>query len=162
MTLQTSVLPRDAVRLGQAAESREDAVRLTGRVLEDIGAVDRGYADAMVERERSISTSVGEGFAIPHGTDESRVLVRRTALSFVQFPAGVDWDGDRVFICIGIAARDDAHLDILARLAEIIIQPELAAQLREAPDADAVLAVLAPAFDPAPDGAAETTAGAES
>ena len=159
MTEQVSVLPREAVRLGQTAGSREDAVRLTGRVLEEIGAVDRGYADAMVERERSISTSVGEGFAIPHGTDESRVLVRRTALAFVQFPAGVDWDSDRVFICIGIAARDDAHLDILARLAEIIIQPELAAQLREAPDADAVLGVLASAFDAPPEVAAAPTAG---
>ena len=161
MTLETSVLPREAVRLGQTAETREDAVRLTGRVLEELGAVDRGYADAMVERERSISTSVGEGFAIPHGTDESRVLVRRTALAFVQFPAGVDWDSDRVFICIGIAAKDDAHLDVLSRLAEIIIQPELAARLREAPDADAVLGVLAPAFDPAPEATAQTKAGGE-
>ncbi len=130
-----------------AADSKEDAVRTTGRVLEELGAVDAGYAEAMVERERSISTSVGEGFAIPHGTDESRVLVRRTALSFVQFPAGVQWDDDRVFVCIGIAARDDAHLDILARLAEIIIQPDLASQLRTAGDIETVLAVLEPAFD---------------
>lgn len=141
------VLTPAAVRLGRTAESREDAVRQTGRVLEELDAAELGYADAMVERERSISTSVGEGFAIPHGTDESRVLVRRTALAFIQFPAGVDWGDDRVFVCIGIAARDDAHLDVLGRLAETIIQPDLARQLREAVEVDAVLAVLAPAFD---------------
>jgi mannitol PTS system EIIA component len=141
------VLTRDGVRLGMKADSRVDAVRMTGRVLEELGAADPGYADAMVERERSISTSVGEGFAIPHGTDESRVLVRRTALAFVQFPDGVEWDDDRVFVCIGIAARDDAHLDVLARLAEIIIQPDLARLLREGSDVESVLTVLAPAFE---------------
>jgi len=150
-----AVLPPEAIRLATAAGSKEDAVRTTGRVLEELGAVDVGYADAMVERERSISTSVGEGFAIPHGTDDSRVLVRRTALAFVQFPAGVEWDGDRVFVCIGIAARDDAHLDILARLAEIIIQPDLAIKLRTATDIQTVLAVLEPALDvPTPPAAA--------
>ena len=126
------VLPREAIRLGLAAGSKEDAILATGRILEELGAVDTGYADAMLERERGMSTSVGEGFAIPHGTDESRVLIRKTALSFAQFPAGIDWGEDRVFVCIGIAARDDAHLEILASLANILIEPELATQLREA------------------------------
>ena len=144
------VLPREAIRLGLAAGSKEDAILATGRILEELGAVDTGYADAMLERERGMSTSVGEGFAIPHGTDESRVLIRRTALSFAQFPAGIDWGEDRVFVCIGIAARDDAHLEILASLANILIEPEHASQLREATDPDVVLAVLAPALEEAP------------
>ena len=144
------VLPREAIRLGLAAGSKEDAILATGRILEELGAVDTGYADAMLERERSMSTSVGEGFAIPHGTDESRVLIRRTALSFAQFPAGIEWGEDRVFVCIGIAARDDAHLEILASLANILVEPEHANQLREAADPDVVLAVLAPAIEEAP------------
>jgi PTS system mannitol-specific IIA component len=129
------------------AGSKEDAILVTGRILEELGAVEPGYADAMLERERSMSTSVGEGFAIPHGTDESRTLIRRTALSFAQFPAGIDWDVDRVFVCIGIAARDDAHLEILAQLANILIEPDLAVQLREANDPAVVLSVLGPALD---------------
>ena len=144
------VLPREAIRLGLAAGSKEDAILATGRILEELGAVDTGYADAMLERERGMSTSVGEGFAIPHGTDESRVLIRKTALSFAQFPTGIDWGEDRVFVCIGIAARDDAHLEILASLANILIEPEHASQLREATDPDVVLAVLAPALEEAP------------
>ena len=144
------VLPREAIHLGLAAGSKEDAILATGRILEELGAVDTGYADAMLERERGMSTSVGEGFAIPHGTDESRVLIRKTALSFAQFPAGIDWGEDRVFVCIGIAARDDAHLDILASLANILVEPEHANQLREAADPDVVLAVLAPAIEEAP------------
>ena len=142
-----AVLPREAVRLGLTAGSIEDAILATGRILEELGAVENGYANAMLEREQSMSTSIGEGFAIPHGTDESRTLIRRTALSFAQFPAGIDWQTDRVFVCIGIAARDDAHIEILARLADIIIQPELASQLRGASDPDLILSVLAPALE---------------
>jgi PTS system mannitol-specific IIA component len=138
-----SVMPREAVRLGLTASSKEDAILAAGRILEELGTVDPGYAEAMLERERGISTSVGEGFAIPHGTDESRVLIRTTSLSFAQFPAGIDWGEDRVFVCIGIAARDDSHMEILASLATILMEPEQAQQLREAQDADAVLAVLA-------------------
>ena len=144
-----AVLPREAVRLGLTAGSKEDAILATGRILEELGAVENGYANAMLEREQSMSTSIGEGFAIPHGTDESRTLIRRTALSFAQFPAGVDWETDRVFVCVGIAARDDAHLEILARLADIIIQSDLASQLRSAADEDVILSILAPAFEDA-------------
>jgi mannitol PTS system EIIA component len=138
-----SVLPREAVRLGLRAESKEDAILAAGRILEELGAVEAGYVDAMLEREQSMSTSVGEGFAIPHGTDESRSLIKTTALSFAQFPGGVEWPEDRVFVCIGIAARDDSHMEILASLATILMEPESARQLREARDPDAVLAVLA-------------------
>ncbi len=142
-----AVLPREAIRLGLTAGSKEDAILAAGRILEELEAVDLGYADAMLEREQTMSTSVGEGFAIPHGTDESRTLIHRTALAFAQFPAGVDWGTDQVFVCIGIAARDDAHLEILAKLADILIEPELASQLRGAADPDVVLSVLAPALE---------------
>jgi mannitol PTS system EIIA component len=151
------VLPREAIRLGLSAASREDAILAAGRILEELGAVEAGYADAMLERERGMSTSVGEGFAIPHGTDESRELILRTALSFAQFPAGVDWETDTVYVCIGIAATDDAHLEILASLANILIEPEQASQLREATDPDVVLAVLAPALSETPAEAEENS-----
>ena len=151
------VLPREAIRLGLSASSKEDAILAAGRILEELGAVDIGYADAMLERERGMSTSVGEGFAIPHGTDESRELIHRTALSFAQFPAGVDWGEDRVFVCIGIAARDDAHLEILASLANILIEPDQASLLREASDPDVVLKVLAPALQDPSEESKETS-----
>ena len=151
------VLPPEAIRLGLPAGSKEDAILAAGRILEELGAVDIGYADAMLERERGMSTSVGEGFAIPHGTDESRELIHRTALSFAQFPAGVDWGEDRVFVCIGIAARDDAHLEILASLANILIEPDQASLLREASDPDVVLKVLAPALQDPSEESKETS-----
>ena len=137
-----ALLPPSGIRLGLTASDRFDAVRQSGQVLVDIGAVEPPYVDAMLERERLISTSLGEGFAIPHGTDESRRYIRETMLSFLQFPAGVAWDDDDVIVCVGIAAVGDEHVGVLANLARVLTVPERAARLRDARTPEDVLAVL--------------------
>jgi PTS system mannitol-specific IIA component len=138
----TELLSGDAVRLGLRASDRFDAVRLSGDVLVEIGAVDPPYIDAMLKREEQISTSLGEGFAIPHGTDESRRWIHETRLAFLQFPDGVDWGDDKVVVCIGIAALGDEHVGLLARLAEVLVVPEQAARLRMAERIEDVLSIL--------------------
>jgi mannitol/fructose-specific phosphotransferase system IIA component len=87
---------------------------------------------------------MGEGVAIPHGTDQARALVRRTALGFLQYPDGVDWDGETVYLCIPIAASGDEHVGVLSALAEILVDDDSAAALRTATDVDQVLALLNP------------------
>jgi mannitol/fructose-specific phosphotransferase system IIA component len=139
-----AVLGPDAVRLTEHARDKWDALRQSGELLVRIGAVDPPYADAILERERSISTYMGEGVAIPHGTDASRVHVRRTALGFLRFPDGVDWDGATVTLCIPIAASGDEHVAVLASLAQILTDPDQAERLRSASDPDEVLELLRP------------------
>ncbi|MGJ9421693.1 PTS sugar transporter subunit IIA [Aeromicrobium sp. CF3.5] len=138
------LLSREAVVIDATASTAEQAIRLTGQVLVDVGAVEASYVEAMLAREQSVSTYMGEGFAIPHGTVESKGSVQRDALSFVRFPEGVDWNGNDVRIAIGIAAAGDNHVGILSKLASILVDPESARQLREVADADTVLALLQP------------------
>ena len=145
----TDILSRDAVRLGLRASDRSDAVRQSGQVLVDIGAVEPPYIDAMLAREEQISTSLGEGFAIPHGTDESRKWIRETRLAFLQFPDGVDWGDENVIVCVAIAAQGDEHVGLLARLAEVLVVPEQAARLRSAAGIDEVLSILGSGFEEA-------------
>ncbi|HEX2470784.1 MAG TPA: PTS sugar transporter subunit IIA [Candidatus Limnocylindrales bacterium] len=140
----TDVLVREAVRLAQHADDKWDALRQSGALLEELGAVDEGYAAAILEREGQISTYMGEGVAIPHGTDAARDLVRRTALGFLQYPDGVDWDGETVHLCIPIAASGDEHVGVLSALAEILVDDDSAAALRAATDVETVLALLNP------------------
>ena len=141
------VLSADAIRLGGAARDRADAIDQCGRLLVELGAVDPGYVAAMHEREASISTFMGEGVAIPHGTDASRSLVRETALAFVQFPEGVDWGGPTAHVAIAIAASGEEHLKVLASLAGVLADPERSARLRVTTDPDEVLELLAPTAD---------------
>ena len=146
--LPAGVLTTEAVRLGQRASDKLDALRRSGAVLVDVGAVEPGYVDAMLAREELVSTFMGEGVAIPHGTNEARALVHRTALGFLQFPDGVDWgDGATVRVCIPIAAAGGEHMALLSALAMVLIDPEKAEALRSASSADDVLALLASASD---------------
>jgi mannitol PTS system EIIA component len=149
MTETAGLLDPAAISLRERAGDREQAIRRCGEVLVGTGAVDASYVDAMLERERSISTYVGEGVAIPHGTLASKDAVRRDALSFLRFPETVDWGGEPVTICIGIAARGDGHVGILAALAQILLEPGKAEALRAADDPDEVLRLLRPAEEDA-------------
>jgi PTS system mannitol-specific IIA component len=136
------LLARDAIRLGERAGSREEAIRRCGAVLVETGAVAPAYVEAMLERERSVSTYIGEGVAIPHGTLDSKETVARDALAVLSFPDGVDWGGEDVRVCVAIAAAGDGHVDILAALAEVLMDPGQAARLRAATDADEILNLL--------------------
>ncbi|WP_433199561.1 PTS sugar transporter subunit IIA [Dactylosporangium sp. CS-047395] len=136
------LLARDAIRLGERAGSRDEAIRRCGEVLVGIGAVTPAYVEAMLEREQSISTYIGEGVAIPHGTLNSKETVTRDALAVLSFPDGVDWGGEDVRVCVAIAAAGDGHVDILAALADVLMDPDQAARLRAAATPDEVLELL--------------------
>ncbi len=107
------------------SESREEAILRAGRMLEAAGYVDAGYAEAMLERERTATTYMGEGVAIPHGTAEAKTKVKNSGIVVLQYPDGVEFaDGEKARLIIGIAGKGDDHLDILARLSETLDNPE--------------------------------------
>jgi mannitol PTS system EIIA component len=134
----------EAILLECTAADRDDAIRQCGQVLVATGAADPTYVEAMIARERSISTYVGEGVAIPHGTLVGKEAIHRDALAVLRFPDGVDWDGNTVTVCIAIAARGDGHVEILSELAQILLDPDQAAVLRATTDPEAVLRLLTP------------------
>lgn len=139
-----ALLSPDAVRVGLRAASRDEAVQQGGELLVRIGAVEPAYVEAMHEREASLSSYVGEEFALPHGTDTSRKHIKRPAVAFLQYPDGVDWDGERVRACIAIAAHSDEHTEVMARLAQILLDADKAELLRTTSDPNDVLDLLEP------------------
>jgi mannitol PTS system EIIA component len=139
-----NLLDERAIRLTETAADRDDAIRQCGQTLVEIGAVDPTYVAAMLEREQSISTYVGEGVAIPHATLAGKAAVRRDALAVLRFPEGVDWGGEPVSVCVAIAALGDGHVAILGELAQILLDPDRAERLRQATRPDEVLSLLAP------------------
>lgn len=142
MPTKDSLLDATGVKLGRTATGMEDAIDQVGRTLVEIGAVEEAYVAAMHEREKSVSTFIGENVAIPHGTDEGRKHVLRTSLVVLQFPDGVDWDGNDVRMCVGIAANGSEQVGILSSLAQVLMEPALAAELRGAADAETVIRIL--------------------
>lgn len=139
-----ALLARESIRLDEKAADKTAAIEACGHALVEVGAVAEPYVPAMLEREQSISTYIGEGVAIPHATLAGKDAVLRDGLCFLRFPEGVDWGGNTVTVCIGIAARGDGHVDVLAQLAQVLMVPEQAEALRNAEDPDTVLRMLTP------------------
>ncbi|MEV4535087.1 PTS sugar transporter subunit IIA [Asanoa sp. NPDC049518] len=139
-----ALLDPAAIRLAETAADRDAAIRRCGEVLVEVGAVAPAYVSAMLEREQSVSTYVGEGVAIPHGTLAGKETVLRDALAVLRFPDGVDWGGQPVTVCVAIAARGDGHVEVLGELAQILLDPDRAAALRAATDQATVYDLLTP------------------
>jgi PTS system mannitol-specific IIA component len=139
----TDLLAPASIRLDAVAADRDDAIRQAGAALIAAGAVDPSYVDAMLERENSVSTYVGEGVAIPHGTLAGKDAVKDDAIVVLRFPGGVDWDGNTVSVAVGIAAKGNGHIALLSQLATVLLDPEKAAALRGATTPDRVYELLA-------------------
>ena len=128
-----------AVRLAESAVDRAAAIHRCADVLEEIDAVQPSYRAAMLARERTGSTYMGAGVAVPYGADLARGLVRREALAVLRFPDGVDWAGRPVLVCVAIAAGEDGYVELLAALADILLDPARAAALRSAEHPDQIM-----------------------
>ncbi|MBP2437539.1 PTS mannitol transporter subunit IICBA [Microbacterium amylolyticum] len=114
-----NVLRPEYVRIHAGAASRDEAIAEAAAILESAGAVTSAYAAAMVERENTVSTYMGNGLAIPHGTDAAKDAVLGSALSVVRYDGGADWgDGDTATFVVGIAGKGGAHLEILSAVAQ--------------------------------------------
>lgn len=138
----TELLAEASIRLDASATDRDDAIRQAGAALMAVGAVDAAYVDAMIDRENSVSTFMGEGVAIPHGTLAAKDSVKTDALSMIKFPDGVDWDGNDVRIAFGIAAKGNGHIALLSQLATVLMDPDKAQALRAATTVAEVYALL--------------------
>ena len=96
----------------------------------------------MHERETSVSPFMGNGLAIPHGTNEAKSAIRRTALSFIRYDEPVDWNGKPAEFVVGIAGAGDDHLALLSRIAGVFSDEQQVQALRSARSAEEVTAVL--------------------
>jgi PTS system mannitol-specific IIA component len=136
------ILTRANVVAEGSATTKDTAIREAGALLVSSGAVDASYVDAMLERETSVSTYMGNFLAIPHGTNESKDAIKTSALSFVRYAAPIDWDGEEVRFAVGIAGVGDEHLGILSKIAIIFSDEDEVEKLVQAKDADELYAIL--------------------
>jgi mannitol PTS system EIIA component len=139
----SEVLTPELVKVPGEAGSKDDAIREAGQLLVDAGAVLPEYVDAMFEREKSVSTYMGNHLAIPHGTNEAKDAIRSSALSVVRYDAPIDWDGNEVRFAVGVAGVDNGHLEILSRIAILFADTDEVDKLLAAASADELYELLA-------------------
>ena len=136
------VLQIKNILTGLPSESKEEAILRAGHLLEAAGYVDPGYAASMLEREKIVTTYIGMGLAIPHGTSETKALVRNSGIVVLQYPDGVDFGEEKARLVIGIAGVGDAHLDILAKISSSLDDEEVLERLSVTSDPEEIFKVL--------------------
>ena len=137
------LLTTRCITLSGTARTRDEAITEAGQLLVAAGAVDAAYVASMHDREKSVSTHMGSRLAIPHGTNEAKASIRRSAISFVRYPEGIEWNGKPTTFVIGIAGVGDEHLSLLQRIAHVFLDKSKVAALEAATTPEQVQAILA-------------------
>ena len=141
------LLPAERVRTDLSARDKNDLLDQLGGLLADgADGADAAVArEALRSRERLGGTGLGHGVAIPHGRSSA---VEHASAAFVRLGQPVDFgadDGEPVDLVAALlvpAHFTDQHLKLLAELAELFSNTEVTTALRNADDADALLATL--------------------
>lgn len=140
--IKKQVIIADGIKLGQKPVTKEEAIQAAGELLVKLGYVDESYVDAMQEREKLVSTYMGMGVAIPHGTTQAKGTVKKTGIVFLQYPEGVDFGSEKAQLVFGIAGIGDEHLDLLSKLCNLLEDPALLETLKTTDDVEWVLEQL--------------------
>jgi len=137
------ILSTETILLNAKVEDKESAIRLTGNVLVERGHVDSAYIEKMLEREALTSTYMGNFVAIPHGTEDAKQSVKESGIAIIQVPNGVDFEnGNIVKLLIGIAGKDNEHLDILSQIAIVCSEEENVEKIVNAASKEEILALF--------------------
>ncbi|URN94737.1 MAG: PTS sugar transporter subunit IIA [Candidatus Pristimantibacillus lignocellulolyticus] len=120
-----SILSVEKIKVHAPIKTKEEAIKLVGQMLVDAGHVPANYIDKMLEREQLVSTDLGGGLAMPHGTNEAKSLIVSTGISILTVPEGIDFGGDEpARLIIGLAAIGDDHMDVLTNVAMLVSDEE--------------------------------------
>lgn len=124
--------------------TKQDAIKAVSENMIKAGLVKPDYTQSMFDRDLQISTFLGNGIAIPHGTTDKRDSVIQTGLKVIYYPEGVNWDEDDniAYVVIGIAAKSNEHLDILRQLTRAVIAEDTLARIQSVKKPEELLTIL--------------------
>ena len=142
LSSKNQVICAEGIHLGLTPVTKEEAIEAAGNLLEELGYVDGTYVTAMQEREKLVSTYIGMGVAIPHGTTQAKGTVKKTGIVFLQYPEGVDFGIEKAQLVFGIAGIGDEHLELLSRLCTLLEDPDRLETLKTTDDVQWVLEQL--------------------
>lgn len=143
----SELLQKESIALGRKPQDKADAIGQMVELLAKSGSLEdkKKFKQAILERECLSTTGIGEGIAIPHGKSSA---VKRAALAAMVVPQGVDFasaDGAPVHLLFMIAVPEEGaelHLEVLERLAAMLMDEDFRKRLTAAKDAAEFLHIL--------------------
>ena len=116
ISIDPNILVPEGIILNQKSVTKEEAITAAGQLLTDLGYVDKEYIPLMLEREKIVTTYIGMGLAIPHGTTHDEDIIHKTGIVLIQYPEGIDFGDEKAQLVIGIAGKGGEHMEILSKI----------------------------------------------
>ena len=143
MATTRNILSKNKIVVNATFATKQEAIAKAGQLLVEANHVKPEYVTSMQEREEIVTTYIGNGVAIPHGTNESKSSILSTGISILQVPDGVDFgDGNIAYLIIGIAGIEDEHLEILSNIAIICSEEENVLELVKASSSEQIIDIF--------------------
>lgn len=138
----SDVLIKDGILLGQKSVSKEEAITASGELLVQLGYVTQDYVPAMLEREKIVTTYIGMGLAIPHGTTHGDDTIKKTGIVLLQYPDGVTFGEEKAQLVIGIAGKGGEHMEVLSKVCTALEDEAVLEKMKTTQDKDWILQIL--------------------
>ncbi|MBQ9414458.1 MAG: PTS sugar transporter subunit IIA, partial [Clostridia bacterium] len=142
----TDLLKKEGIQIGASPASKAEAIELLVSLHESCGNLNdvAAYKDGILKREEQSTTAIGMEIAIPHAKSEA---VKAPALTAITVPSGVDYgapDGNPCKLIFMIAATTDGdvHLEVLARMMQLLMDPAFTQELKDAKTPEEFLAIV--------------------
>ncbi|WP_059364720.1 PTS fructose transporter subunit IIABC [Veillonella tobetsuensis] len=161
----TDLLKPQSILLNASPTNKADAIYTLGDLMDKGGNLsDKAeYLEAVFAREESGSTGLGDGIATPHAKSNG---VKEAGLAAMVVPNGVDFDAldgqpSRLFFMIAAPeGAADTHVEVLSKLATMVIDPDFKNALIQAATVDRFLELITAKeegnFDPSVEGYIKT------
>ncbi len=132
----TDLLKKDGIALGVAPKSKREAIDKLVALHQKCGNLkdQAAYKDGILAREKMGTTAIGMEVAIPHAKSEA---VKAPALTAITVPDGVDYESPdgapcKLIFMIAATLDGDVHLEVLARLMQMLMHEDFTAKLKAA------------------------------
>lgn len=140
--LQLPILAENNIVLHASFKNKIQAIEQCADIFIENGYTDISYKKDMLQRDKEASVYLGNGVALPHGLASSKQTIKHSGICFIQVPEGVDFDGKTVYFIIGVAGKNDEHVEILGKIAELLMERENIDKLKNAKTKQEVLDIL--------------------
>lgn len=146
MKIEELLNPKLAI-LNLQANDKDSAIREMADMMADQGIVnnEEEFIKSIWDRENQTTTGIGDGIAMPHARNKN---INKAAVLFAKSENGIDFkslDGKPVHLFFMIAApegADNAHLQALAKLSSLLIDPEFVDELKKATSGEKVISLF--------------------
>lgn len=137
------ILKKSNIVVANDIKTKEAAIHKITEIFTKDGYTTSDYEQGMLLRENETPTNMGNAMAIPHGTLEHKQDILHSGLCILIVPQGILWNDEQVKLIVGIAGKEDEHLQILSKIALNLQEQSLVEEIVNKKDIDKLYDLLA-------------------